>query len=233
MSDMQNDTVHVYYAGIYGQRTYINELAKFGPKWVNPTSRWHSVDQGDDDRSPRDWALIDLQDVESADAVIVFPHQIGWGHALEIGWAWGNGIPVYAVLQMPGQPEFDNVFTHLEGPLFQKFNTLSAAYNAIDRSLRGQKTEEKRWEVLRNNDIGGWKLTYNKTTVADMITYRADGMRIAAMMNAEGAKPAFILKRGDHEEREAEGGHHDPETSDLDTHTSKQQSQKGTNNELL
>lgn len=94
-----NMHVNVYMAGPYDLRSDLNAKIQEFPAWLHSTSRWITHDYDMDPESP-DRSLAarhDLEDVRSADAIIVYAAQRGWGHAVELGYAIALGIEVFII----------------------------------------------------------------------------------------------------------------------------------------
>lgn len=97
-------------------RQYAAELRE-RTRWVS-TSRWvdhaWSDRRADEDHAARHQrcATGDFEDVDRADVVVVFATPDGWGHAVELGYAWAQDKEIVLV---ESDPDFDHVFAHLPG----------------------------------------------------------------------------------------------------------------------
>lgn len=109
--------LNVYIAAKFAARSEVRGIASAHRDWMFCTSRWALEpgweDQGvDEEDHAYKMAEGDLEDVANSDVVLVIATRDGWGHAVELGYALGHGIPVVVV---DGGDGFFSVFHYAGG----------------------------------------------------------------------------------------------------------------------
>lgn len=123
--------MNIYLAARFPRREEMESLVpRFKKIGWNVTARW--VFGGEEGLTREDIAILDLEDVENADALVLFTEpygslQPGGGRFVEFGYALASEKRVYVI------GERENVFTH---------HPLVTVYSSLEELLRDNEKVE-------------------------------------------------------------------------------------------